>query len=484
MTVIDRIREQARGRPGLVTGIIACFALSLIMGGIKSCAVSQANAVVAAAENEAGAERAAYALLERRMVQAANRHRASYLASFEIQSLARAQGRMSAVLAQAKAATHPSEKERLAALAHAGNTKIQAGINARASYLDRLDRALREHEARVIELGTNFGIQEARVRELVAQGYFASHFATAERVRGEASARLKTIEPELALPVRHRDYLRIMDVAGDGLRLAIQARGLIEAVPALAAENNRRIVELRGSLPRTAGLFARAWGAAESLGRYPRYARKAEVARANDSLATVSGRLFDAVAKNSTERQEFQAAADALNAAADTITAADRTFVSAIDTWRDVQGAMRALRGAEDDAAMAISRAAKGINDYDHNNQDDAESLLRDARAALRDAQNQKGTDPIASRAKFNDAKSLADRAYNAVDTSSRRRVSVSFDDGDDDSGGGGFFGGGGGGGGFGGGGSGGGGGGGSFGGPSGGGFGGPSGGGFGGGDF
>lgn len=483
MTVMDRIREEARGRPRLVTAIIACFALSLVMGGVKSCAVSKANAAVAAVEREASADRTTYAFLEQRMIQAANRHRVSYLASFEIQSLARAQGRMSAVLVQAKAATHPSEKERLAALARAGHTKIQAGIKARASYLDRLDRALREHEARVGELRTAIAIQEARVQELVVRGgYFASHFVTAERVRIEAGARLKTIEPELALPVRHRDYLRIMDVAGDGLRLAIQARGLIETVPAFAAENNQRIIELRSALPRTAGLFARAWGAAESLSRYPRYARKAEVARANDSLATVSGRLSDAVAKNSMERQEFRAAADTLNAAADTIAAADRMFVGAVDTWRDVQDAIRALRGAEDDAVKAISHAAKEINDYDHNNQDAAGSLLRDARAALRDAQNQKSTDPIASRSKFVEAKSLADRAYQAVDTSSRRRsVSVSFDDGDDDSSGGGGFFGGGGGGFFGGGGDSGGG---SFGGPSGGGFGGPSGGGFGGGDF
>lgn len=482
MTFMDRIREEARSRPQLVAGMIGFFALSLVMGGARSCIMSSASAQVADAQAEAAATRRAVAGLRERFEAAKQQHRLSYLASFEITSLERALRRSVKYLARAANAEHPSEKEQLAARTRTKLRDIAAGISERTSYLNRLDYALQEHESKTLRLVGAIVRLNLRVSELVAAGYFDTHFAAARRVGAEALERQRTARHELQRRIEERDYLRILELSEDGLRHVTQANGLAEAIPRLAEENQVRVRELRVALGRTVTLFARAWGSAESLGRYPRYACKGTVASANESLALLPGRIADAEQRTSMARQEFAAARDVLNQAADIVAKADRTFVGAIDTWRDLESAIAALPNRERDADRTIDRAAGHIREYDYNNQDDAESLLRDARAAFRDGKNQKRLDPIESRNLLAAAQTKADQAYNEVDTSARHRTTVSIGDDDDDSSGGNFFGGGGGGGDS----SGGGGGGfgGDFGGGSGGDFGGPSGGGFGGGDF
>lgn len=491
--MLEKIREIVKERRKILTALVVCFCFGLTMQGIAWVMEQNAEANVARAESSIQEIFQQIKKLEVISEEAHRVHRPEYFKNFEVVSLGQALVFAREKLENAKSTNNPSEKSRLASEVLLAISQIPAGINVRVEYLKLLDTARKGFVGRVSNLGEAVIAYDTLVIGLVSQGYFEKHFQPSGRLREEAGSLLRQAKgmfPGGVLPegqpseewISSTDYLGIWNLLQNGLGTVAEADRLAKRVPALLKENQNRIQNLKQDLNRTAGIYNRAFAAAQHLERYAPYRCLANVNHANNLLAGLGLRIEEATSRNDMVRQDFQGASDILNAVGSQVAETDRVFVSAVDRWRDVQDAIASLENHRNIANKAISGAAGRIEEYDYNSQSEAESLLRDARVDFREGGNLRQGDPIRSRDSYVSAKSKADSAYNRVDTSSRRSSddSIGIGFGGSSSGSdGGFFGSGGsdsGGGGFGGGGD--------FGGPSGGDFGGPSGGDFGSGGF
>lgn len=491
--MLEKIQEVVKQHRKALPAFIVCFCFGLTMQAVGWIMAQNAQANVLKAESSILENSKQIDELEVRFGEASKLHRAEYLKSFEVVSLKKILVLAQDKLENAKSVRDPSKKTQLALEALATILQVPSEIKARSEYLELLNRARRGFLNRVIDLDVAVSLHKKLVDSLVFQGFFERHFQPSVRLRNEAELLLQramAMLPGGLLPeeqpneqwVSGVDYLGIWNLLQDGIGTVIEAESLAKRVPALLKENQDRIQNLKQDLNRTAGIYHRAFAAAQYLERYAPYKCLVNVNRANNLLVGLGLRIEEATHRNDMARQDFRVAADILGAVGSQIAETDHVFVSAIDRWRDIQDAIFSLDSNLKSAESAIDRAARQIEDYDYNNQSDAENLLRDARIDFRDGSNLRGSDPLRSRASYLSAKSKADSAYDRVDTSSRRSsndsIGIGFG-GSSGGSGGGFFGSGGsdsGGGGFGSGGD--------FGGPSGGDFGGPSGGNFGSGGF
>lgn len=505
--MLEKLRQEAWNKPGILVGIAACFVVILLTQGLKCIAVVSANSHLEEVVQLYDSVKSKDDAFIKRYAEALKNHHKSYLEKLNDN----ARGFNVIVdakekLEQAKTAEHPDTKNQLASEAYNGLKTVDGDRTQRLSYLDTLDQAKKEYAKNVKTLDSKFSEYGGLVSDLKAQGYFSEHFDAnslllkkARDIHTHALESLGTplTGSDLQLP----DYLAIWYETREGFGYVNEAMKLAQSVPRLAHDNQERIESLSSQLEKTGRLYSPAWAAAQHLSQYPKYNLANQVTNSYALFVSLGSRISEAKQYNDMSVQNFRLAAQVVNEIEGRRAEADRTFVDAIGKWKDLQAALANIPGKENAVAKKISEADEEIHDYSYNNQSEAEGYLRDARALHRDAQNLAKSDPIESLAKYDQAIHKAGQAYEEVDTSSRRsKVRVVFgsgsDDDDDDSGFGGFFGGGGGsddnsgGGGFFGGGGGsndsGGGffGGGDFGGPSGGDFGGPSGGDFGGGDF
>ena len=488
--MIDNVGIEIKRRPGLVLALIICFSLGLTMRGIGCVMVRSAEASVEEAQLSVAELANSLEVLETRFGTAKTIHRSEYLKSFEVASLKQTLQSAEKKLSAAKDTGNPSGKKQISQEAGALVLQVIPKISERLKYLELLDRSRREFLARLVDLRVAIVDNQTKIESIIAQGYFPKHFGPSERLRGESDLLLKRAKvllpgeiPESGQPdeqwISKADYLTIWNIAQEGLGTVVEANRLAESIPALAQENKKLVQTLSTNLSQTRELYSRAFAAAQYLEKYPSYRSLANVNNSFNHLRNIESNINDAEYRNDMLRQDFDGAARILGMVGSRIADADRIFVSAIDSWRDIQAAILSSSRDRSTADSAINRATGHISSYNYNSQIGSENLIRDARAAFRDGDNLRSSDPLKSHDRYLTAKSKADSAYNAVDTSSRSSDTSSGGFGDfggssGDSGGGFFGGDSGGGGGFGG----------DFGGPSGGDFGGPSGGGFGNGNF
>lgn len=497
---MDTLNREARQRPHIVVAIGVLMAIFAV-ARVSSCGmVASANTHFEETE-QAWAEQAKMpadsfaARLDRARVE----HHAMYLQAISFVSIKSAVRVAREKLSEAAKVENPDDKRRLTDEAAQQIAEARGRIEKATEHLAMLDHAKANYWEAVSKASNTIADCRREISRQIERGLLETHFSAAHVVNNRADALRNEAEALMQQPIddnlpnRNFDYVRVWQTANEGVRTAEEALRMAQAVPRLWEENTQRLDGLKARAERTQALYVRALAAATHLNRYPALAVLTDVTRAKENLATLAGMIDDAHRRNDMSAQQFVEARDVISRVEQISASTDHAFVTAIDRWRDVQAAVASVDNKDSEATREIKRARDHIEEYDYNDQGDAESLVRDAKVAEREAKNLRNVDPLACARAFDNAITIARRAYDKVDTSARRSKSTSSDwsggggvisfgggsdDGDGSSfggGGGGFFGGGGGGGSsFGG----------DFGGPSGGDFGGPSGGDFGGGDF
>lgn len=437
--MLDSARNRLRASPGFVVALGLAALLVFVGGAVRHTVAKNAENAVAQADTDLQAAETTSQALAARYQSAKAKHLSKYFSRFEIDTIQVSVSKTKDSIAKARKESSPGRKSELALAASSALRTAVQQIAERNAYLNSLDQVFSGYKQALGVLREATIGAKAAADSRVALGYYESHFATSRAVYAKALTQLETAERVANTIVERNlpDYVAVWNIANAGLGQAREAATLAIEVERLALDNEARVKAFRGKLQETERLYGNAVSAAERLRQYPKYSCVDQVRRARNSLNALGKQLDDVVVLNAMNRQDFQVAARILNSV-DTVRAeADHVFVSAIDTWRDLQTAIQNVSSKKNSASSKISDAQSHINEYDYNDQDDAESLLRDANVAYRNASNFVSSDPIVAVQGFDDAYSKASRAYNQVDTSSRRSSSsgssgVSFGDSDD----------------------------------------------------
>jgi len=317
----------------------------------------------------------------------------------------------------------PNEVRRLAAQARAAANRasdVASSVRAKTAELDEALRGFRSAPERA-EAAARDALET--VSRLVGMGYRPAHFVGAKRVlsqAGELERQARAVSKrivERGLP----DYLAVFELSVRAEGLAKEAKRLALGVQALRLENSSRVADLRTRAGSAASMYPRARECAAYLLRYGAYAHFAGlVSRGISGLAEVRRLLPEAQRLNSMDVQRFQDAASVLYRAERLVEDAEEGFRQAVRVYRSVLEAEALLAAASAEADRLISLAEARISRYSHNNQSRAEGYLADARRSLAEGRLLVRDDPISALQRYRAAASLADRAFDEVDTSSR----------------------------------------------------------------
>lgn len=310
-------------------------------------------------------------------------------------------------------------------------------IKSRGEYLTLLDEALKKYKIAPEKLRGLSGEVKAYIYELETGGYFPRNFEESKRLIAISDTKDKSAYWLLAQKFEgdSPDYLKIWLICREGTGLADEAWNKAREIPILRARNIARLVKLPVDIATARGDYRRARSAANELERFPRYSMGIEVEEAVRDLDLIVPMIDIAKQQNSMEVQDFTLASKTLGKAEMKLKADVEVFNEAVDTWQNVRVALENLNSSRSAAVTAQNEAQDEIDSYSRNSQSEAESLLSQSKSKLDDGDLSRHSDPIAANQAFEEAKSLADQAKDAVDTSSHDTYS-SNDGGSNNSGG------------------------------------------------
>ena len=396
--------------------------LFYLLAGARAAMVRGARAEAERARQQAVQTRLVLASVQADIVRANGRHLRQYTSRLSLSGASLSLERAERVLAEAQEARHPREIRGAARNASALLADAASKAARVRSQVHRLDEALAGYAAATSAAQGAVERAAAVIASVQRQGYRTSSLADAEVLRGQAEAAAKRAKAlagqtvDAGLP----DYLAVFTTAQDAARLAEASCQAALSVPALRRENERRIAALPSQLASAKTALPAARAACGLLFRYPAYQGIADrVGIAAGSLGRVETLAASARQLNSMSVQRFAEAARVLADAERTLANAQAAFTRAVGTQRAVVAALAAMSAASSGADAEISRARARINSYRHNNQHRADDLVGQAEGARRRGGLLMATDPLEAVQEFRAARSLAEQAYNAVDTSS-----------------------------------------------------------------
>lgn len=423
--------EEQRNR-FLKAGIVL-LALSFLLQSYRMVVANNANNHLASVKTRVAIYQAKIESTESRLDAARKKHLKIYLASY---SLDEPKKKLSAANEQLKQTDKTSHPLKRIALADKAMQSVQglslANINQE---LDFLDKALKNWKTEPSVLQGKLSESTAFIGSLEKQGYFPTHFLDSRKLIAAGKGRyiLAIKLSKLKFEGNSPDYRRIYANCITGERYCSDAYQLAKAIPDTRGKNDARIREMPDKIADTRSLFESAWYAARRLQPYPNYQCRTEVRSAFDNLVQAEVLLSQAKKANSFEEQDFVVAAKKLSSGEEIVDTSKQQLQSAIDTWNNLQSAIGAIPAARTAASQRINEAQDHINSYSRNSQTDAEEYLTEARSYNSRGSGLENSDPIQSLTAFQNAKSKADAAYDAVDTADHS--SSSYTSSDDDSG-------------------------------------------------
>lgn len=321
--------------------------------------------------------------------------------------------------------------------------EVQRDMKALTAGLTDLDTALEAYPNVVSQINAYSQATTNRIAGHIANGYFDRHFGDARMVVGqlnETEAKVARLMNAIDLRDNRPDYVRIFAIGEEAKSVATQSLELADRAPKLRQTVN----ELSGNAGNTLGTlrnsFTDAYNAAERIERYSAYRRKGfsgGLSTHQKSLTDLGQTLGEINRLNSMDTQEFARADVLLRSVRGELTKIQNYIKSVHNFDVRVRNAVAVMRSERIDANSAISRAAEHIDDWeDRNDQDTAEATLASARRHRDSARQYEASDPVLAVTHYQTATSLANQAYDEVDTYTPPPPTTSYDSGSSSSGG------------------------------------------------
>jgi hypothetical protein len=314
---------------------------------------------------------------------------------------------------------------------------VQRDVKNLTAGLSELDAALEAYPNVGKQINSYSRRTNDRIAGHMANGYFDRHFGDARLVVGQlneteakVAGLMKAIDPRDNRP----DYVRIYAIGRETETIATQSLELADRAPKLHQTVNELTANAGTSLGTLRQSFAAAFNAAERVERYGAYRRKGfsgGLTTHQRSLDTHSQNLAEISRLCGWELQEF-ARADALLRTVRNDLTKIQNYIKSVHAFdQRVRNAVAGMQSERSDANSAISRAQEHIDDWeDENDQDTAESTLASARRHRDSARQYEATDPLMAVAEYQTAVSLANQAYDEVDTYTPPPPTTSYDSG------------------------------------------------------